>query len=156
MLIRDFTKLRQNWSVTDRELYAIYYLCKRLFSFLGNSQKINIYIDHKPLTFMIGGKHRLPSNKIARWVLFITFLNVEVKYQRGKENHLADLLSRQVNKVSLIQKSSNETVKELQEVDFWTGPIIDYLKKDKLPKDEKEAQVVLFISLPPFPVFSLC
>ena len=74
---------------------------------------------------MIGGKHRLPSNKIARWVLFITFLNVEVKYQRGKENHLADLLSRQVNKVSLIQKSSNETVKERQEVDFWTGPIID-------------------------------
>ena len=156
MLIRDFTKLRQNWSVTDRELYAIYYLCKRLFSFLGNSQKINIYTDHKPLTFMIGGKHHLPSNKIVCWVLFITFLNVEVKYQRGKENHLADLLSRQVNKVSLIQKSSNETVKELQEVDFWTGPIIDYLKKDKLTKDEKEAQVVLFISLPPFPVFSLC
>ena len=125
MLIRDFTKLRQNWSVTDRELYAIYYLCKRLFSFLGNSQKINIYTDHKLLTFMIGGKHRLPSNKIARWVLFITFLNVEVKYQRGKENHLADLLSRQVNKVSLIQKSLNETIKERQEVDFWTWPIID-------------------------------
>jgi len=62
------------------------------FSLYG-SREINIFTDHQPLTFAVADKNT--NAKIKRWKAYIDQHNAKVFYKPGKENFVADALSRQ-------------------------------------------------------------
>ncbi|XP_067620168.1 uncharacterized protein [Eurosta solidaginis] len=49
--------------------------------------------DHQPLTFAVSDGN--PNSKIKRWKAFIDEHNAQIFYKPGRENHVADALSRQ-------------------------------------------------------------
>ncbi len=53
-----------------------------------------VFTDHNPLFFL--SRMRNSNQRIMRWALIIEEFNLEICYRKGKENVLADTLSRAV------------------------------------------------------------
>ena len=80
------------WSVTEKELYAMTFFCKKFRQFL--SKPFIILSDHGALRYV--NSLRDSSHKLARWLNFLMQYNFEVFHRPGnsKDMLIADILSR--------------------------------------------------------------
>jgi len=109
---RTLKKSERNYAITELEGTAAHY-CLQEFSYyiLGNPYKTILYTDHQPLVALIN-KTPPQTSKHARWINDFSQSQVEVRYQPGKENKLADALSRltlkeEESKVAVINAEDN-------------------------------------------------
>jgi len=93
MISRTLKSAELNYATNERELLAIVWALGKLQNYLYGSREINIFTDHQPLTFAVADKNT--SAKIKRWKAYIDQYNAKVCYKPGKENFVADALSRQ-------------------------------------------------------------
>ena len=61
------------------------YLCHVPYS-------IKVFTDNNPLTFIAKMKNK--NQRIARWSLILQEYNLDIQYVRGRDNVVADALSR--------------------------------------------------------------
>ncbi|GMG15529.1 unnamed protein product [Phytophthora fragariaefolia] len=88
---RQLKAAEKNYPVHNKELSAMKYaLVKFRVHLLG--QKPLIYTDHASLRTATSSPHL--SQRMARWLSFFAEYNVTVEYKPGKQNVLADALSR--------------------------------------------------------------
>ena len=94
---RKLTEAQQAYTTTEKELLAIV-LCLKEYRRMLFGAVINVYTDHKNLTF-----RTLSVERILRWRLYIDEFDVTLKYIKGKKNILADCFSRlpQINDGSI-------------------------------------------------------
>ncbi len=124
------SKTERNWSVTEREAYAIVWAVGYFRSFLLG-HKFKLQSDHKPLVWMRQLVN--PSPKIARWILQLEEYDFEIEYREGKRNGNADGMSRlpiEVNTCMQILESCitlNE-VREAQQNNTEIAEIIEAVK----------------------------
>lgn len=87
----------------------------KLRNYLYGITNLTIFTDHQPLTFCVNETN---SNlKIKRWKAFIEEFGAKILYKPGKENIVADALSRQyqeddvdsITHFNLINTTSNST-----------------------------------------------
>lgn len=88
---RTLTKTEESYSVIEKELLAIAWGCKYFRPYLYG-RKFTLYTDHKPLTYIFSLKD--PNDKMIRMRLQLEEYDYEVKYRPGKQNVVADGLSR--------------------------------------------------------------
>ena len=88
---RTFKNAEKNYFTTEKELLAIVQ-CLKKFRIYIIGQPLTILTDNKALTFI--QKCHLNNTRIARWILAIQEYNFEILHCRGKDNVVADLLSR--------------------------------------------------------------
>ena len=81
----------KNYPVHDKELSMKYALGKFRVNLLG-SKPFVIYTDHASLRTATQSPHL--SQRMNRWLSLFAEYNFEVKYKPGKQNALADALSR--------------------------------------------------------------
>ncbi|GMF46722.1 unnamed protein product [Phytophthora fragariaefolia] len=82
----------KNYPVHDKGLLAMKYaLVKFRVHLLGSKPFVN-YTDHASLRTATQSPHL--SQRMARWLSFFAEYNFEVRYKPGKQNALADALSR--------------------------------------------------------------
>lgn len=94
---RTLTKTEEKYATNEKELLAIVWALKTLRNYLYGIASFTIFTDHQPLTSAITEKN---SNlKLKRWKAFIEESGAEIKYKPGKENLVADALSRQYDHV---------------------------------------------------------
>lgn len=93
MISRTLSPTEQNYATNEREMLAIVWALKALNKYLYGTQNINIYTDHQPLIFSISEKN--PNAKMKNWRAFIEEFAPKFHYKPGKENYVADALSRQ-------------------------------------------------------------
>lgn len=105
MISRTLKRSEENYATNERELLAIVWALKKLRNYLYGAKCINIFTDHQPLTFAVSEKNT--NAKIHRWKSFIEEHNAKITYKPGKENLVADALSRQ--QINAIDSSSIET-----------------------------------------------
>lgn len=67
----------------------------KLRRYLYGAKGINIFTNHPPLAYSVSEKKKKNNSKIKRWKAFIDEHNANVFYKPGKENHVAEALSRQ-------------------------------------------------------------
>ena len=91
---RTLSAAESNYSVTDLEGKAIFHCVKKFKPYFSGSPFTTIvYTDHKPLVSIFA--NREPSNnRHLKWVTELSILNVQVQFQEGKKNVIADALSR--------------------------------------------------------------
>jgi len=73
---------------------------------IGNPIKTIIYTDHKSLIGLFKNKEPHDARQ-TRWCLTASMLGVEIKYESGKKNVVADALSRMKNESNKVVLATN-------------------------------------------------
>mgnify|MGYP000848882816 CR=1 FL=1 len=87
---KNISKVR-HWSPTTKELFALISSLNEFYPYIFG-RHVTVYTDHLPLLNELRIKE--PSKQIARWFESIGGLTFSVEYVPGKNNVLADYLSR--------------------------------------------------------------
>lgn len=86
-----FNKSERNYDTYRRELRAIVYFGQK-FAHMMRCDDISIWTDHKPLVGFMNAEFH--EDIFARWAMKLRQLHVKLKYIQGKDNAVADGLSR--------------------------------------------------------------
>ncbi|KAF1325825.1 Pol protein, partial [Globisporangium splendens] len=95
----------KNYPVHGKELLAIKYALLKFRVHLLGATPFVVYTDHASLRTAINSPHL--SQRMARWLAFFSEFNFRVEYKPGKENVLADALSRRPDYESSADDSSD-------------------------------------------------
>lgn len=88
---RSFNKSELNKSTIEKELMAIHFAIMHFRPYIYGTH-FKIKSDHKPLTFLFALKN--PSSRLTRLRLDLEEFDFTVEYIKGKDNVIADALSR--------------------------------------------------------------
>ena len=89
---RKLSSTEKRYSTFDRELLAIYLSVKH-FKYFLEGHTFTIFTDHKPLTYIIESKTDRSPRQTRQMEYIAQFTN-EIIYVNGKDNVVADMLSR--------------------------------------------------------------
>ncbi len=90
---KKFLKHQVNYSTIEKEALALVLALQHFEVYIGSSSlPVTVFTDHNPLVFLSRMKNS--NQRIMRWSLFIQDFNLEICYKKGKDNVLADALSR--------------------------------------------------------------
>lgn len=107
---RHYTPAEDRYTVSEKEALAVLW-ASRQFRHYIYGQQVTFYTDHKPLADL--KTNRLPEEPLGRLMLKLQGLDYKIKYIRGSDNTVADLLSRDVERPDssqAIQKHSHVTI----------------------------------------------
>ena len=83
-----------NWAAMTKEAYAIYMTVKKSTFYL-TGQEITLRSDHLPLKKFLN--HKTLNNTVDNWAVEIESFKIKFVHIAGKDNILADTLSRLIN-----------------------------------------------------------
>ena len=89
-----------NYSTYDRELYALVRALQTWQHYL-RPQEFIIHTDHESLKHL--KSQQTLSKRHARWVSFVDTFPYSIQYKKGKENVVADALSRRYVLLTLLE-----------------------------------------------------
>jgi hypothetical protein len=81
----------KNYSTIEKECLALVWAVERFQIYFG-SNPVVIFTDHNPLVFI--NKSKGTNRRILRWSFFLQQFNLDIRHIAGKDNVLADTLSR--------------------------------------------------------------
>nr|CAH7743751.1 unnamed protein product [Callosobruchus chinensis] len=79
------------YTVNEKEMLAVIH-CLRQWRILVLGRELVIYCDHKALSFAL--TCRLRSARLSRWILYLQEFDFTILHTPGKDNTVADVLSR--------------------------------------------------------------
>jgi hypothetical protein len=79
------------WAAVEKEAYAVIWALKKFRTWIFGSH-ITIFSDSNPLTFLTASAPK--SAKLTRWAIALQQFNLTFKHTPGKDNIVADFLSR--------------------------------------------------------------
>ena len=88
-----FSKAQKKYSAVERELAGIRWGIKTFKHFLLGIPFI-LQIDHEPLKYLLAMKN--VDSRLARTLTDLQEFDFEIEYVRGKDNKIADGLSRNI------------------------------------------------------------
>uniref|UniRef100_A0A5S6Q5D3 RNA-directed DNA polymerase n=1 Tax=Trichuris muris TaxID=70415 RepID=A0A5S6Q5D3_TRIMR len=86
---------QKRYSTFGRELLGVYAAVKH-FRPLIEGRELTIYSDHKPLVFAFDNGSQGLNNREIRQLDFVTSMQVQLRHISGKDNVVADALSRRI------------------------------------------------------------
>ena len=88
------TEAERNYAQIEKECLAIVFGCERFEHYIYGHPDITIETDHKPLEIM----HKKPllsaPKRLQKMLLHLQKFDLTIKYKRGSEVIIADMLSR--------------------------------------------------------------
>ncbi len=92
MITHEFL-LQKRYSTVEKETLALILALQQFEVYVTSSQfPVEVFTDHNPPTFLSKMKNK--NQRLTRWTLFLQEYNLDVKHIPGKQNLLADALSR--------------------------------------------------------------
>lgn len=88
---RTLNAAERNYTTTEREILAIVFAVNKFKGYF-TERPVVIYTDHAALTKLYTGKNLTP--RVIRWALKLQEYNLDIQFKSGKENRVADALSR--------------------------------------------------------------
>uniref|UniRef100_A0A3B5QLU2 Gypsy retrotransposon integrase-like protein 1 n=1 Tax=Xiphophorus maculatus TaxID=8083 RepID=A0A3B5QLU2_XIPMA len=88
---RKFNRHQLNYSVIEKETLALIWSLQHFEVYVG-SGPLTVFTDHNPLTFL--NSFRCPNQRLVRWSLFLQSFSLDIRHIKGKDNVIADALSR--------------------------------------------------------------
>ncbi|KAK7918866.1 hypothetical protein WMY93_010150 [Mugilogobius chulae] len=90
---KKFLKHQRAYSTIEKETLALIMALKQFEVYVGSSSRpVLVYTDHNPLVFI--NQMRNANQRLMRWALFLQDFNLSIKHISGRNNVLADALSR--------------------------------------------------------------
>jgi len=127
-VIRCLKKAERNYSVTEKEGAGVIFALKKFRSYIAASKfNVSLYTDHKPLIGYFN-KSIPMTDRHTRWISLFNEFKVKIYYEKGKNNFLADALSRLPSQnIYSIQKVLNN---DSLIADAFPSPLVDFVKKN--------------------------
>ena len=88
---RSLQGAEQRYPITELEALAVVWAVGQFRHYLYG-HKCEVITDHQPLRSLLNTPH--PSGKLARWGLALQELDLVIQYRPGRQNSVADALSR--------------------------------------------------------------
>ena len=86
-------KAQRNYSTIEKEALSLLLAIKHFEVYVGSSVfPLQVYTDHNPLVFVHKMKDK--NKRLLRWSLTLQEYNLEVVHVKGRDNVVADALSR--------------------------------------------------------------
>ncbi|KAL4114536.1 hypothetical protein PRIC2_014470 [Phytophthora ramorum] len=127
---RQLKAAEKNYPVHDKELLAMKYAVVKFRVHLLGSEPFVIYTDHASLRTATSSPHL--SQRMARWLSFFAEYNFTVEYKPGKQNVLADALSRrpdyELAHVAYLESPLYELLREAYAEDCDLADLVTSLK----------------------------
>jgi RNase H-like domain found in reverse transcriptase len=95
---RKFNDAQKNYAVRDREALGLV-LAVRAFKVYVSSGPVVVYTDHEPLKYI--NSLATTNQRILRWALELQPYQLIIRHVKGKDNVIADYLSRPCLSVDL-------------------------------------------------------
>ncbi|XP_035984480.1 uncharacterized protein LOC118558122 [Fundulus heteroclitus] len=93
---KKFYKHQVHYSTIEKEALALLLALQHFEVYIGSSaQPVQVFTDHNPLVFI--SQMRNSNHRLMRWSLLLQDFNLQINYKKGKDNVLADALSRSFN-----------------------------------------------------------
>ena len=90
---KKFNKHQRNYSTIEKECLALILALNHFDVYLNVTMyPVQVFTDHNPLTFINRMKDK--NQRVLRWSLILQEYNLDIKHVKGKENVIADALSR--------------------------------------------------------------
>lgn len=113
---RTLNSAERNYSTIEKELLSIVESTKHFRPYLFG-RKFIIETDHKPLVWLYSLKD--PVSRLTKWRLRLDEFEFQVQYKKGKDNVVADALSRiEINTKETTQDDDLDLISILPEVDL--------------------------------------
>ena len=88
---KTFNEAQENYTIIEKEILAMVFACEKFKPYILGSHVI-IHTDHAAIKYLMAKKEAKP--RLIRWVLQIQEFDQEIKYKKGRDNVIADHLSR--------------------------------------------------------------
>jgi hypothetical protein len=100
---------KKYYSITEKEILGLLFVAEKFKYYLYGEGKVEFFTDHSAIIYLLGKQKEL-TGRLARWCLKIRELQeyVEIKYKPGKENVLADYMSRNPVKEKRVVENGEE------------------------------------------------
>ena len=90
---KKFNTHQLNYSVIEKEALALVWALVHFEVYIMSGlSPLIVYTDHNPLTFL--NSLKCPNQRLVRWSLFLQGYTLDIRHIRGKDNVVADALSR--------------------------------------------------------------
>jgi len=89
-----FKPHQKSYATIEKEALSIIIALEKFSVYVDNGRKLTVFTDHNPLKFVNSMKNR--NMRLMRWCLNLQKYDIEIKHIKGKDNLIADALSRSV------------------------------------------------------------
>ena len=89
---RKFNGAQRNYSTIEKELLSLVLALEHFEIYVSSGRPIQIFTDHNPLIFLNNLKNK--NQRLLRWSLRLQKFNLVISHVAGKDNVVADALSR--------------------------------------------------------------
>lgn len=134
---RTLNDAEKRYSTTEREMLAIYWSIKQFRTYLFATQFV-VITDHKPLQWVF--KVKDIYSRLFRMRLYLSEYDFVVIYKPGRENHVADALSRYVPEDDHSTEHVNPDLSILNKPILHTNLHIDEANCDVVTRGMKNKQ----------------
>ncbi|XP_070673392.1 uncharacterized protein [Malus domestica] len=147
---RTLNNAQLNYAITEKELLAVVFALEKFRSYLIGV-KVIVYSDHSALKYLLSKKEAKP--RLIRWVLLLQEFDLEILDKKGRENVVADHLSRLVNastdeadSLPLQESFPDEQLLAVTHQVPWYADIANYLASGEIPSEFSYQQRKKFLS----------
>lgn len=143
---RSLNNAESRFPIIEKEMAALVFVMEKLHEFVYG-RHVTVFVDHKPLVNIVLKDIHKVTNRLQRFRLKLLRYDVEVKYLPGKDNVVADLMSRSVRPmIEMTNANSDEyiVVHELRDL----IPMTDLKRncfKEALANDKTLKDVMTFV-----------
>ena len=90
---RKFNKHQRNYSTIEKECLALVFALQHFEVYVSSTPvPLEVFSDHNPLVFLHKLKNK--NQRLLRWSLILSEYDMKIEHIKGRDNLLADCLSR--------------------------------------------------------------
>lgn len=90
---KKFNSYQLNYSTIEKETLSLIMALQHFEIYVSCGKgPLVVFTDHNPLTFL--STLKCPNQRLIRWALFLQAFSLDIRHIRGRDNLLADALSR--------------------------------------------------------------
>ena len=120
-----------NYTVTEKEFIVVIYVINKFQHYI-TSYPTFVHTDHIPIRYLIN--NLITNARVTRWLLLLQEFDITIVDKPGKENVVADFISRLVNNSDnlLVEDSFPKNLFAVSTYSPWYEDIANYLAIGKL------------------------
>ena len=145
---KNITPAELNYTVTEKEFLVVIFAINKFRHYI-TGYEVFIHIDHSAIRYLMNKP--ITNGRVTRWLLLLQEFNITVIDRPGKENQVADFLSRlniKGENVPVFDEFPDEHLFSLATHTPLFADIANYLAIGELPQhlSSKEKQIIIRLS----------